>query len=437
MIWNEEFETLPREALDALQLKRLKRLLEKVYHLVPYYRHLFDKENFFIESIRSLDDIKRIPFTCKDDLRKNYPFGLFATPHSNILRIHSSSGTTGKPTVVGYTKRDISIWSEILARMFSASGVSRGDILQNAYGYGLFTGGLGVHYGAELIGATVVPISGGNSKRQIMFLKDFGTTVLTCTPSYVLNLYEIAQDMGININKLSLRVGIFGAEQWTYEMRHEIEEKWNIDALDIYGLSEIIGPGVAFECLEAKRGLHINEDHFIAEIIDPETGEKLPCGETGELVLTTITKEGMPLVRYRTSDITNLISEPCACGRTSIKMEKIMGRCDDMFIIRGVNVFPSQIESILVSMEGVLPHYQLVIEREKQLDTLEVLVEVNDKYFSDEVKILQNLGRKIENEIKSNIGISSKVKLLESKSLARCGGGISKISKVVDKRGQN
>ena len=431
MIWNDEFETLPREALEALQLKRLQAVVERVYATVPFYRKKFDEAKVKPEDIKTLDDLRRLPFTTKDDLRENYPFGMFAVPLKQVVRIHASSGTTGKPTVVGYTKRDIETWSELMARSLAAAGVTKEDIIQNAYGYGLFTGGLGVHYGAEKIGATVIPISGGNSRRQIMIMKDFGATVLTCTPSYALHLAEVAEEMGVDPKSTKLRVGIFGAEPWTEEMRREIEDIWNIKAIDIYGLSEIIGPGVSIECEEAQNGLHIFEDHFIAEIIDPETGENLPYGEYGELVLTTLAKEAFPVIRYRTRDITRLIKEPCICGRTLVRMDRVKGRTDDMLIIRGVNVFPSQIEEILISTKGVLPHYMIIVDREGPLDVMEVQVEVDEKLFSDEVRKLQQIARTIERNIKETIGISAKVKLVEPKTLQRFEG---KAKRVIDRR---
>ena len=431
MIYNMEFETLPREALEAIQLRRLKNTVERVYATVPFYRKKFDEAGVNPSDIKSLDDLKRLPFTTKQDLRDNYPFGLFAVPMENVVRIHASSGTTGKPTVVGYTARDIDTWSELMARALAAAGATRGDIIHNAYGYGLFTGGLGVHYGAEKLGASVIPISGGNTKRQIMIMRDFGATILTCTPSYALYLAEVAQEMGVEPKTLKLKAGLFGAEPWSEKMRDEIEEALNLVALDIYGLSEIIGPGVSVECIEAKKGLHIFEDHFIPEIIDPDTGEPLPYGETGELVITTITKEAFPVIRYRTRDITSLNPEPCVCGRTHIRMNRVTGRSDDMLIIRGVNVFPSQIESVLMEIEEVEPHYQLIVEREGTLDTLTVLVEVGEQAFSDEVKKLQNLERKIEKNIKEYLGVSAKVKLVEPKTIARSEG---KAKRVIDKR---
>lgn len=431
MIWNDEFETLPREALEALQLKRLKNTCERVYANVPFYRQAFDNAGIRPSDIRSLADLQRLPFTGKQDLRDNYPYGMFCTPMENIVRIHASSGTTGKPTVVGYTRRDIDMWAELMARCFSAAGVTRGDIVHNAYGYGLFTGGLGAHYGAEKVGASVIPMSGGNSKKQIMVMQDFRSTVLTATPSYALHLAEVAEEEGVAMGNLALRVGIFGAEPWSDGMRKELEEKLCLDAIDIYGLSEIIGPGVSIECIEAKHGMHIMEDHFIPEIINPDTGEVLPLGEWGELVFTTVTKEAFPLIRYRTRDITRLIPEPCRCGRTFYRMEKVSGRSDDMLIIRGVNVFPSQIESLLVSVEGIEPHYQLVISREGSMDTLEVQVEVNHRSFSDEVRHLQSLSRRIQKDIKDLYGITAKVSLVEPKTIARSQG---KAVRVIDKR---
>jgi phenylacetate-CoA ligase len=431
MIWDEELETLPREALEALQLKRLMATAERVYATVPFYKKKFDEASIRPGDIKSLKDLKHLPFTMKLDLRDNYPFGLFAVPMEQVVRIHASSGTTGKQTVVGYTRRDINTWAELMARSLAAAGAQKNDFIHNAYGYGLFTGGLGVHYGAEKLGASVIPISGGNSKRQIIIMQDFGSTVLTCTPSYALFLAETAEEMGVDIKKLKLKVGIFGAEPWSEKMRDEIERQLNIDAIDIYGLSEVIGPGVSIECIEAKRGLHIFEDHFIPEIINPRTGEVLPYGEKGELVFTTITKEAFPLIRYRTRDISVLYPQPCKCGRTHVRMERVSGRSDDMLIIRGVNVFPSQIESVLMNVEGVEPHYLLIVDRQGNLDTLEVQVEVNEKGFSDEVKDLQVLGRRIEKDIKDLLGVTAAVKLVEPKTIQRSEG---KAQRVIDKR---
>jgi len=434
MYYNEEFETLPRPALEALQLKRLKGMLERVCSNVPFYRDTFAKAGITPDDVKTLADLRRLPFTVKQDMRDSYPYGLFAAPMEEIVRIHASSGTTGKPTVVGYTRKDIDIWSELMARSFVAAGVHKGDIIHNSYGYGLFTGGLGAHYGAERLGASVIPMSGGNTKRQILIMKDFGSTVLTCTPSYSLYLAESALEEGVEFSSLKLRVGIFGAEPWSESMRREIEEKLNISAIDIYGLSEIMGPGVAIECHEAKCGLHIWEDHFIPEIINPETGEPLPEGERGELVITTITKEGIPLLRYRTRDITSISYEPCSCGRTHARIARMSGRSDDMLIIRGVNVFPSQIESILMRIEGVEPHYLLIVDRKDNLDSLEVQVEVDERIFSDEVKRLQVLAQTIEKEIKDLLGVTCKVRLVEPKTIMRSEG---KAKRVLDKRAQN
>ncbi len=431
MFFNEEFETLPRPALDALQLKRLQAVLGKVYANVPFYRASFDAAGITPAVVKNLDDLQKLPFTTKQNMRDSYPYSLFAAPMEEIVRIHASSGTTGKPTVVGYTQSDIAIWSELMARSFVAAGAHKGDIIHNAYGYGLFTGGLGAHYGAERLGASVIPISGGNTKRQIMIMQDFGSTVLTCTPSYSLFMAEEARAEGIDIKSLKLRVGIFGAEPWSEEMRTEIESKLNLTAIDIYGLSEIMGPGVAIECIEAKHGLHIWEDHFIPEIINPETGERLPEGERGELVITTITKQGIPLIRYRTRDITSLSYEPCICGRTHARIARMSGRSDDMLIIRGVNVFPSQIEAVLVGIEGVEPHYLLIVDRQGTLDTLTVQVEVSEHLFSDEIKVLQALSRRIEKEIKDMLGVTCTAKLVEPKTIQRSEG---KATRVIDNR---
>ena len=431
MIYNEEFETLPREVLDSLQLKRLKNVVERVYHTVGFYRRKFDEAGVTPEDIRTLADLKRLPFSAKQDLRDNYPFGLFSVPMTNIVRLHASSGTTGKPTVVAYTKRDIETWAELMARSFAAAGLTKNDIIHNAYGYGLFTGGLGAHYGAEKLGASVIPMSGGNTKKQLMILQDFGPTAICCTPSYLMFLAETGEEMGVDMKSLRLRVGVLGAEPWSERMRGEIEGRLDITALDIYGLSEIMGPGVAMECIEGRNGLHIFEDNFIVEVIDPATGEVLPYGQKGEIVFTTLTKEAFPLIRYRTKDISRLMPEVCRCGRTFVRMERVSGRSDDMFIIRGVNVFPSQIESVIMDIEGLEPHYQLILDREGALDTLEIQVEVSEKIFSDEIRQLQNLERRIAKDIKDYIGISAKVKLVEPKSLQRFEG---KAQRVIDKR---
>ncbi len=431
MIWNEEFETLPREALEALQLKRLKHQIERVYNAVPYYRNKMAEMGVKPSDIKNIQDIRKLPFTTKEDLRLNYPFGLFAVPFEHVVRIHASSGTTGKPTVVGYTKWDIDSWAELMARTLSCGGAHQGDIVHNAYGYGLFTGGLGAHYGAEKLGAAVIPISGGNSKRQIMIMQDFGSTVLMCTPSYALNLADVMKEMDVDPASLKLRVGLFGAEPWSENMREEIQKRLGLKAIDIFGLSEVMGPGVASECIEEQHGLHIFEDYFLAEIVDPKTFEPLPPGEHGELVFTTLTKEAFPVIRYRTKDISMLIAEPCSCGRTFYRMERITGRTDDMLIIRGVNVFPSQIEHVLMSIEGVEPHYQIIVDREGSLEVIEVQVEVSENIFSDEVKVLEKLDKGIEREIKDLLGISCKVKLVEPRTIQRSDG---KAKRVIDNR---
>jgi len=431
MIYNEEFETLPSEALEALQLKRLKQVVERVYHTVGFYRRTYENAGVVPEDINSLDDLRTLPFTTKDDLKDNYPFGLFAVPMSNIVRLHASSGTTGKPTVVGYTKRDIDTWSVLMARSFAAAGLTKNDIVHNAYGYGLFTGGLGAHYGAERLGASVIPMSGGSTKKQLMILQDFGPTAICCTPSYLLHLAEQGRVMGIDVKSLNLRVGILGAEPWSERMRDEIEKRWDIKALNIYGLSEIIGPGVAMECLEGRSGMHVFEDHFIVETIDPVTGAPVPPGEEGELVFTTLTKEACPLVRYRTRDMSRLIKEPCRCGRTLTRIARLTGRSDDMIIVRGVNVFPSQIESVLLGIEGLRPHYQLIVDRRKELDTLEIQVEVGEEIFSDEVKVLQGLERRIAKDVKDYLAVTAAVKLVGPGSLERFEG---KAKRVIDKR---
>lgn len=419
------------EETAALQSQRLIKTVKHVYDNVAFYRKKFDEAGIKPSDIKGIGDLEKLPFTTKGDMRDNYPYGLFAVPMKDLVRIHASSGTTGKMTVVGYTQADINIWSELIARCLVMAGGTKDDIIHNAYGYGLFTGGLGVHYGAEKLGATVIPVSGGNSQRQIKIMQDFGSTILTCTPSYALNLAETRKEMGVELKDIKLKAGIFGAEPWSENMRRDIEKLWGIDAIDIYGLSEIMGPGVACECLE-KKGLHVFEDHFIPEIINPETGKQVPHGQKGELVFTTITKEGIPLIRYRTRDITRMIPEKCKCGRTSMRMERLSGRTDDMLIIRGVNVFPSEIEMVIMSVEGVEPHYQIVVDRaEHGLDTMEVQVEVNEKFFSDEIKVLESIERKIQKEIESVLGIGVTVKLVEPKSIARSEG---KAKRIVDRR---
>jgi phenylacetate-CoA ligase len=429
-IWNRHFECMDREELRKVQSERLRETVEKVYFNVPFYRNRMQEAGLGPESIQGIDDIQKLPFTTKQDLRDNYPFGLFAVPMSEIVRVHASSGTTGKSTVVGYTRRDIATWSEVMARTLTCGGATRNDFIHVAYGYGLFTGGLGLHYGGEKIGASVIPVSGGNTIRQLQLLVDFGSTVLACTPSYALFLAEAIEEAHIKRESLKLRVGVFGAEPWTENMRKEIEQKLNLKAIDIYGLSEVIGPGVASECL-LQEGLHISEDHFYPEIIDPVTLEPLPEGKTGELVFTTITKEGLPLIRYRTRDLTRLHYERCRCGRTMVRMEKCLGRSDDMLIIRGVNLFPSQVESVLLEMSEIKPHYLLIVDRVNNLDTLELQVEIDESYFQDKISQLQNLRQKIQTNLESALGLGIKVNLVEPKTLERSEG---KSKRVIDKR---
>ena len=418
-------------ALRALQGERLGKVVRTVYERVPHYRAKLEAAGVRPGDVRTIEDIRRLPFTSKDDLRETYPFGLFAVPMEEVVRIHASSGTTGKSTVVGYTQADVQMWAEVMARTLAAGGTHRGDVVQNSYGYGLFTGGLGAHYGAELIGASVIPASGGQTRRQVQIMQDFGTTVLCCTPSYALVIGEVGKEMGVDLSTLPLRVGFFGAEPWSQTMRGEIETALSIDALDIFGLSEIIGPGVGFECLE-KGGLHINEDHFYPEIIDPETGEPLPDGERGEIVFTPLTKEALPLLRYRTRDLTRLIPEPCPCGRSLRRMERVTGRSDDMLIIRGVNVFPSQIEEVLMGLEETTPNYLLVVDRKpRQMDELEVQVEVSPERFSDEMAKLEAVSGRIRAAVESALGLSVAVKLVEPKTLERSMG---KAKRVVDRR---
>jgi len=429
--WEEEIETLPRVGLESIQLRRLQHLVARIYRTVKPYRIKMDAAGVKPEDIQSLGDLSKLPFTTKDDLRNNYPFGLFTVPMEEVVRVHASSGTTGKPTVVGYTRKDIETWAGIMARALCCAGATKEDMVQNAYGYGLFTGGLGAHYGIERLGATVIPVSGGNSKRQINLMKDFKSSVLLSTPSYALNLADAMDSMDIAPSSLSLRVGVFGAEPWSENMREEVEKKLNLKAVDIYGLSEVMGPGVAMECLQTDKGMHIFEDHFLPEIIDPDTGEVVPPGEQGELVFTTLTKEAFPIIRYRTKDISRLIYEQCECGRTLVRMEKVTGRTDDMLIIRGVNVFPSQVEHVLMGIEGVEPHYQIVVEREGNLDSMSVQVEVSEGLFSDEIRVLENLTKKIQADVKSLLGVTCKVKLVEPKTIQRSEG---KAQRVIDKR---
>lgn len=428
--WNPTYECMSREEMTRVQTDRLINTVKRIFHNVPFYRDKMQKKGIEPGDIRSLEDLKKLPFTYKQDLRDTYPYGLFAVPLSEIVRIHASSGTTGKQTVVGYTRRDIDTWAEVMARTLVCAGASKESFIQVAYGYGLFTGGLGAHYGAERIGASVIPISGGNTKRQLQIMKDFGTTHIACTPSYALFMAEEMEEAGIKKGDLKLKAGVFGAEPWSNNMRKEIEERLGILAIDIYGLSEVIGPGVASEC-PCQCGLHIPEDHFIPEIINPETEEVLPPGSTGELVFTTITKEGLPLIRYRTRDLSSLNYEKCECGRTAVRMSKVTGRTDDMLIIRGVNVFPSQIESVLLEIGETAPHYLLIVDRIDNLDILEVWVEMTQNMFSDEVKRIEDIERKIRKEIEGTLGISAKVRLVEPKTIERSEG---KAKRVIDKR---
>lgn len=430
MIWNESSECMGREEMRELQNKRLRTTIERVYHNSTFYRARMQELGITPNDIETIDDLVKLPFTIKTDLRDNYPFGLFSSPMSEIVRLHASSGTTGKPIVAGYTRKDLSTWSEVMARTFAAGGCSRNDIFQVAYGYGLFTGGLGAHYGAENLGSSVIPISSGNTEKQIQLMTDFGTTALCCTPSYALHIAETIQEKGLK-GKLKLRVGFFGAEPWTDAMRHELEDKLGIKAYDIFGLTEVIGPGVAYEC-EEQEGMHINEDHFIPEIINPITFEPVEPGEVGELVFTTITKEGMPVIRYRTKDLSSLSYETCSCGRKTVRMHKIMGRSDDMLIIRGVNVFPSQIESVLLEFGETAPHYHLYVDRVNNTDTFEVHVEVRPEAFSDDLmSSMMNLKKRIEGRIQSVVGIHANVKLVEPRSIERSEG---KAKRVTDKR---
>jgi len=430
LIRHEE-EKYSRKQIEELQLERLKSLVHRVYDKVPFYKKSFDRAEVKPKHLEKLSDITRFPFTVKQDLRDNYPFGMFAVPMDQVVRVHASSGTTGKPTVAGYTAADIKTWGELMARAFASSGGTSKSIIHNAYGYGLFTGGLGAHYGAEALGATVVPVSGGQTQRQIMLLQDFGPDIICCTPSYILNLAEVGEQMGVDFEKLPLKVGVLGAEPWSENMRAEIERRLSIKAIDIYGLSEVIGPGVSCECIEAQAGPHVYEDHFLVETINPDTGEVMDWGEKGELVFTTLTKEAFPLVRYRTRDISTLHPEPCQCGRNMCRMERVTGRSDDMLIIRGVNVFPSQIEHVLLDVEELEPHYLITVEREGNLDKMEVQIEMSEKLFSDEVKELDSLTKKIERDIKDYLGVSAKVKLVEPRTIARSEG---KAKRVIDRR---
>ena len=429
MIWNKEMECMSVEEKKALQGQRLVKLVEYVYNNVEFYRKRMDEHGVKPSDIKGLDDITKLPYTTKDDLRDTYPFGLFAAPRADLVRVHASSGTTGKATVVGYTKNDIEIWSECVARCMTMANVTRDDIIQIAYGYGLFTGGLGAHYGAEKVGAMVVPMSTGNSKKLTTMMVDFGATAIACTPSYLLHLSEVLRDEGL-LDKIKLKSAICGAEPWTEKMRNEIESRLGITAHDIYGLSEVMGPGVACDC-EHHTGLHICDDHFLPEIIDPKTLTPVSDGEVGELVFTTLTKEGIPLIRYRTKDLTSITHEKCECGRTSPRISRFKGRSDDMLIIRGVNVFPSQVEAALVDVEEVTPHYMMVVDRENNLDTLEIQVEVDVKYYTDEVKGIEKLTKKIGQVIQGALGISAKIRLMGPNSLKRSEG---KAVHVIDNR---
>ena len=429
MIWNEARECMSRDEMTNLQSARLRKEVSRVYHNVEPYRKKMQEAGLEPGDISGIEDIEKLPFTTKDDLRDNYPFGLFAVPLSEIVRIHASSGTTGKATVVGYTRKDIDVWAECVARCCAMAGLGRNDIIQVAYGYGLFTGGLGGHYGAEHLGATVVPMSTGNTQKLIDMMIDFGATGLMCTPSYLMHIAEVIEERGLK-DKIKLKATLNGAEPWTENMRKQIEERLGIEAHDIYGLSEIMGPGVATDC-HFHRGLHIFEDHFYPEIVDPKTLKPVPDGETGELVITTLTKEGIPMIRYRTKDLTSITHEKCECGRTTARISRFKGRSDDMLIIRGVNVFPSQVETALLTVDGITPNYQIIVDRVNHQDTLAILVEVEERFFSDEIKELENLQKKIEHAVHQAIGLHAKIKLVEPKTIERSMG---KAVRVIDKR---
>jgi phenylacetate-CoA ligase len=429
-MFQPELETMSREALEKLQLARLRTQLARVYVNVPIYRRKFDEAGFRPEQVETLADLVKVPFTVKDDLREAYPFDMFAVPLRDIVRVHSSSGTTGQVSVVGYTRGDVDRWSDLMARTLACAGATADDVVQVTYGYGLFTGGLGAHYGSERLGAMTIPVSGGNTARQVQILKDFGVTVLACTPSYALLIAETAASMGIDVRDLPLKVGVFGAEPWSEGMRTQIEEAMGIRAIDIYGLSEVMGPGVASECVQ-QSGLHVFEDHFIIEIIDPETLQPLPDGEQGEVVFTTLTKEGIPVIRYRTRDISRIVEGECDCGRVFRRMERVTGRTDDMLIIRGVNVYPSQIEQVLMGIAGVAPHYQVVLDKRGSMDTVEVQVEVSPDLEFDEIKELESLQRRVADAIASKLAVSVDVKLVEPRAIQRSEG---KAKRVVDLR---
>lgn len=430
MIWNQQLECMGREELRSLQLERLKETVLRVYHQVPYYREQLDALGLRPRDINKLEDVRHLPFTTKTALRDNYPYGLFAVPMKEIVRLHASSGTTGKPTVVGYSRRDLNTWSELVARVVTAAGVGDGDVAQVCFGYGLFTGAFGLHYGLERVGAAIVPSSVGNTEKQIMLMRDFGTTVLVGTPTYALHMGEVAKNAGVRPGDLKLRVGLFGAEAWTEQMRAELEQLWGIRATDNYGLSEIMGPGVAGECTAAS-GLHISEDHFLVEIIDPDTGEPRDLGEEGELVVTTLTKEALPIIRYRTRDITVLNEETCPCGRTHVRMRKVCGRTDDMLIVSGVNVFPSQIESVLMDTKGVSPHYLIILGKKGYLDYLEVQVELTDEAFTGNFRDLETLEGRIRSRLQGVLSIGPRVRLMEPGTLERSMG---KAVRVIDNR---
>lgn len=432
MIWNEYYETISREQLRELQSRRFNQLVRRLYDNVPYYRDIFQEKGLEPGDIKGIEDLDKLPFTSKKDIRENYPYGLFGVPLKQINRIHASSGTTGKPTIVGYTENDLAMWSEVMARIVSQAGVTAKDTVQVCMGYGLFTGGLGLHYGLEKVGAMVIPASVGNTWRQIMLMQDLNTTVLVATPSYALYLAEVIEENGAGLNKLDLRVGLFGAEPWTEEMREQIKSRLNILPTDNYGLSELIGPGVSGECTELE-GLHIAEDHFFPEIIDPETGEVLDYGQEGELVFTTLTKEGFPVLRYRTGDISMLYEQPCGCGRTTVRMKKVTGRTDDMIVVRGINVFPSQVETVLMGVKGVAPHYQIVVDRKGHLDEMEVIIELEEDLQLGGLN-LEELQKEIKKSLYSVLSINVKVNLVEPKTLARSEG---KATRVIDKRIEN
>ncbi|MEG1729107.1 MAG: phenylacetate--CoA ligase [Bacteroidaceae bacterium] len=430
MIWNPNKECMSRDEMSDLQGKRLHKLVNYVYHNCPFYRNKMQGMNLTPSDIKTIEDITKLPFTTKQDLRDNYPLGLFSASADDCVRMHASTGTTGNPTIVGYTRKDLDIWSEVMTRSLSAWGITKQDVVSNSYGYGLFTGGLGMHYGVENLGATIIPTGTGNSEKHIHLLQDLGVTVLTCTPSFALYLSEKMDKLGVDLSKIKLRIGGFGGEPWTENMRKEIEQKLGIKAYNVYGLSEIMGPGVSYEC-ECQHGSHISEDHFYPEIIDPQTTRSLGYGEQGELVFTTLTKEAMPLLRYRTKDLTSLVGGTCSCGRTNVRMSPIMGRCDDMLIIRGINVFPSQVESVILSMREFEPYYMMVVDRKNNLDTLEIQVEVREGFYSDEISEMNALCKKLANAIKSVLSIAADVKLVEPESIERTQG---KSKHVIDKR---